>query len=64
MSIFVLREFALPVKVEPKLIIDAGAYTGLSTLYYATKYPGAKIIAVEAESSNFEVLERHTSRLS
>ncbi len=64
MSIFVLREFALPVKVKPKLIIDAGAYTGLSTLYYATKYPGAKIIAVEAERSNFEVLERHTSRLS
>ena len=64
MSIFVLREFALPIRVQPKLIIDAGAYTGLSTLYYATKYPGAKIIAVEAESSNFGVLERHTSRLS
>lgn len=63
MSIFVLREFALPISIQPKLIIDAGAYTGLSTLYYATKYPGAKIIAVEAERSNFEVLEQHTSRL-
>jgi len=63
MSIFVLREFALPVKVQPKLIIDAGAYTGLSTLYYATKYPGAKIIAVEAEESNFKILEQHTARL-
>ena len=63
MSIFVLREFILPVKAKPDLIIDAGAYTGLSTLYYASKYPEAKIIAVEPEKSNHDVLEAHTKRL-
>ena len=60
-SVFVRNELKLPVSINPKLIIDAGAYTGFSTLYYATKYPEAKIIAIEPENSNFSVLEQHTA---
>ena len=63
-SIFVLGEFKLPIKINPKLIIDAGAYTGLSTLYYSSKYPSAKIIAIEPETSNFRILEKNTKHLS
>jgi FkbM family methyltransferase len=59
-SIFVKKELEVPIEINPKLIIDAGAYTGLSALYYSSKYPQAKIIAVEPESSNFELLEKHT----
>jgi len=55
-----LKEFKLPVKIDPKLILDLGAYTGLSTLYYSKKFPNAKIISVEPETSNFKLLVEHT----
>lgn len=61
-DIFMFKEFKLPVTIDPKLIIDLGAYTGLSTTYFAIKYPNAKIIAVEPEDSNFELLEFHTTK--
>jgi len=60
-AVFVRGEFNLPVKIKPGLIIDAGAYTGFSTLYFANKYPNAKIIAVEPEKSNFDILVKHTN---
>lgn len=61
--IFVNKEFKLPIKVEPKFIVDAGAYTGLSTLYFANRYPEAKIIAIEPEPSNFDTLVKNTQNL-
>ncbi|MBC9813781.1 FkbM family methyltransferase [Crocinitomicaceae bacterium CZZ-1] len=62
-DIFLLHEFQLPVEVKPKLIVDLGAYIGLSALYYAETYPDAKIICVEPEDSNFELLRSNTERL-
>jgi len=62
-SVFLFKEFKLPIKINPKLIIDAGAYTGLSALYYSSKYPSAKIICIEPETSNFEILENNTKDL-
>lgn len=62
-SVFVLKEFKLPITINPKFIIDGGAYIGLSTLYYSSKYPFAKIIAIEPETSNFRMLETHTENL-
>lgn len=59
-DIFLFGEFRLPVDIQPKLIIDAGAYIGLSALYYSNKYPSAKIIAIEPEDTNFEMLTRNT----
>jgi FkbM family methyltransferase len=63
-SIFLFNEFGLPIKISPKLIIDAGAYTGISSLYYSLKYPQAKIVAIEPEDANFEILKKHTEKLS
>ncbi|HNW96729.1 MAG TPA: FkbM family methyltransferase [Candidatus Paceibacterota bacterium] len=63
-GIFVFNELELPIDINPKLIIDAGAYTGLSSLYYSLKYPNAKILAIEPEDSNFKILERHTKNNS
>lgn len=62
-SIFVFHEFKLPIKIDPQLIVDAGAYTGLSALYYSSQYPHAKIICIEPETSNFEILEKNTKHL-
>lgn len=44
---------------EPKTIIDAGAYTGLSTLFFKSKYPNAQIVAIEPEPSNYRLLTRN-----
>ncbi|MCF7800314.1 FkbM family methyltransferase [Candidatus Babeliales bacterium] len=59
-QIFVLRDCKLPVKINPKLIIDAGAYVGYSSIYFASKYPQAKIISIEPDKANFKILEKNT----
>jgi FkbM family methyltransferase len=47
---------------DPKVIIDAGAYIGMSTIFFAEKYPHARIIAVEPGEGNFELLRKNTKR--
>lgn len=59
-DIFLFKEFKLPIEINPKLIIDTGAYIGLSSLYYSSRFPNAKIIAVEPEATNFEILTNNT----
>ena len=44
----------------PRLILDCGANVGYSVAYFASKYPQAKIIAVEPESLNFKLLTYNT----
>jgi FkbM family methyltransferase len=61
-QIFLLRDCALPFRHNPGFIIDGGAHVGCSTVWFARKYPDAKIIAVEAERGNFEMLCRNTAK--
>ena len=42
------------------LIIDAGANNGASALWFATRFPEAKIVAVEPEPSNASLCEENT----
>lgn len=53
----------LPLEQDfsPRTIVDAGAHIGMASILFAKKYPGAKIIALEPEPSNFAVLVRNTS---
>jgi FkbM family methyltransferase len=62
-SIFILGDLRLKINFMPELIIDAGAYTGISALYYSSIFPDAKIVAIEPELSNFEVLEKNTKKI-
>ncbi len=55
-QIFFDEEYKFKVEDEPKTIVDAGANIGLTAIYLANKYPNAKIIAIEPEDSNFELL--------
>ena len=59
-QIFELREYDVELNREPDTIIDAGANIGLSAIYFANRFPKAKIIAIEPEASNFAVLKRNT----
>jgi FkbM family methyltransferase len=57
-----LYDFDLPF--SPQIIVDAGANIGMASIYFANKYPKAKIIAIEAEASNFAVLARNVQPYS
>lgn len=49
---------------DPKIIVDAGAHIGMTSLLFAREYPAAKIIAVEPEQANFAALVANVSRYS
>jgi FkbM family methyltransferase len=50
------KQCNFPFRNPPKLIIDAGAHVGFATLYYANRWPEARIIAVEPEANNCRLL--------
>lgn len=60
-QVFFDREYEFLVTHPPKVILDAGANIGLAAIYFANKYPEAKIIAIEPEESNFELLKENVS---
>ena len=43
-----------------KWIIDAGANIGLAAIFFSRKYPNAKIISIEPDKNNFELLKKNT----
>lgn len=45
----------------PQFIIDAGAHIGLTSVYYAQKYPHAKILAIEPDGENYDLLLKNTA---
>lgn len=55
------HEYEFTVKEDPKYIIDAGANIGMAAIYFANRYKHAKIIAIEPEADNFEILKLNVS---
>ncbi len=53
-------EYALDAPEPPKLIVDAGAHIGLASVFFAQRWPEAKIISIEPDSANFRMLYRNT----
>lgn len=60
-QIIVRKEYEFDTSQKPGIIIDAGANIGLASIYFANKFPGAKIVSIEPEASNFEILSRNTA---
>ena len=52
-------EYDFPLESSPQVIVDAGAHLGCTSIWFATKYPSARIIAIEPEPANFELLVRN-----
>ena len=59
-EIFIARDYDFPVHREIRTIIDAGANIGLSSVFFAHKYPRARVVAIEPEAENFALLQRNT----
>lgn len=65
-EVFEKREYAAICnsKPTPRFLIDAGAHIGLATIYFATRFPEATIVAVEPNAGNFQLLRRNTAGLA
>ena len=59
-----LRRFYESVCASGKtpLILDCGANIGMASLWYASRYPRAQVIAVEPEPANFALLKANTEQ--
>lgn len=57
------REYDLPLDAPPRFIVDAGANAGYTSVFFAHRYPDARIVALEPEESNFSALLANVRRL-
>jgi FkbM family methyltransferase len=60
-DIYVWQEYGYEFGGQPEVIVDAGAYSGLSTAFFAHRFPDAKIIAIEPGQESFDLLVRNTA---
>lgn len=63
-SIFARKEYDIDFDFKPAVIIDAGANIGASTVFFRWKYPDARILAIEPERNNFDLLSRNAGSYS
>jgi FkbM family methyltransferase len=60
--IFKTKSYDPPLKgFSPQVIVDVGAHIGMSSIYFALKYPAARIIAIEPQPANFQALVSNTA---
>ena len=58
-EIIVNSEYHFEYAGEPRTIVDAGANIGLTSVFFANRFPQARIFAIEPEASNFEMLKKN-----
>lgn len=58
-KVFIDKEYTLPSGIAPDTIIDAGANIGLASIFFANRFPLARILAIEPEVSNFQILKKN-----
>lgn len=63
-EVLIDEAYRLPFDLHPRAIVDLGANIGLTSLYYGAKYPGASIVAVEADPHNADLARRNLALLS
>jgi len=59
-EVILKEDYNLTINFNPSTIIDGGANIGLTSVFFANKYPNADIVAVEPEKGNFEMLKKNT----
>jgi FkbM family methyltransferase len=58
-EILIDAQYDCELSMPPRVIIDAGANVGLATVFYANRYPNSRIVAIEPELSNYEMLRKN-----
>jgi FkbM family methyltransferase len=59
-EVFVQGDYDQPALSDPEVIVDLGGNIGASAVYFATRYPNARVIVLEPDPDSFERLERNT----
>jgi FkbM family methyltransferase len=61
-EVFVSGRYSPPV-THARFVIDAGGHIGLTGLFFALRWPGARIVVVEPNASNFSVMRANLAHL-
>jgi FkbM family methyltransferase len=60
-QVFTNLEYAIDLPREPAYIMDLGANIGLATVYFAGRFPSARIACVEPDAENFRMLKANVA---
>jgi FkbM family methyltransferase len=60
LQVFGEHQASFPVRSDLSVIVDAGANIGLTTTVFATRFPHARVIALEIDPANFAILKENT----
>lgn len=63
-QVFGEHQAGFPAPGDPAVIIDAGANIGLTAAVFATRFPRARILALEIDPANFALLQQNTGAYS
>jgi FkbM family methyltransferase len=55
------EEYRIELAKRPTTIVDAGANIGLASVYFASRYPNARVLSIEPEAQNFALLQKNTA---
>jgi FkbM family methyltransferase len=56
-DVIIKQDYSFGLPSTATVIVDAGANIGLTSIFYSTRFPHARILAIEPEQSNFEMLQ-------
>lgn len=60
-QVFAEKQGYFEVRDDPQFIIDAGANIGLVSACLANRFPNSRIVALEIDPANFQLLQRNCS---
>ncbi|KFO68032.1 hypothetical protein ER57_06875 [Smithella sp. SCADC] len=60
-QIFIEQQYRLTLDINATTIFDLGANVGYASVFFAHKYPSAKIFALEPETNNHAVAQKNTA---
>jgi FkbM family methyltransferase len=60
-QVFVEGDHNVRLRRSPRVIVDAGANIGVSSVHFARTYPDATVVAVEPDPENYAMLLRNTA---
>lgn len=59
-QVFIHQQYACPEPIRlPKYVVDCGANVGYTSVYFLQRFPEAKVVAIEPDRRNFEILVRN-----
>lgn len=60
-QLFLKKEYDIEIPFEPKTIIDLGANAGFASIFFANRFPEAKIVCLEPDEENYQLTKKNTA---